>query len=180
MKTIKKILALAVTISIICSFAGCKKDDDKDSVSKPEISDEVKNSSDADSSAQSSLNEEAKSDSALLEEVTESLYGTWVVEKTVAYDGPLKDMAKQLYDIYYYVGAEYTFTKEGICQGPEDGVTSTFEVISDTKITGVSITDGQEYVHDYELNGDELVLYGTYTGAYANFGRCGAIHFVRK
>lgn len=129
---------------------------------------------------QSSLNEDVAEGLALLEEVTESIYGTWVVEKTVAYEGPLKEMARQMYDIYYYDGAEYIFNEDGICQGPQDGVTSTFEVISDTQITGVSVTDGQEYVHDYELNGDELILYGLYTGSYANYGRCGAIYFVRK
>jgi len=116
-----------------------------------------------------------------LEEVREGIVGTWVVVKNDIYDGPLKWLAQQWVDEYFYEGSEHIFTENGIFQCAEGKYVTTYEILSDTKISCVTVIGGDgEQIYDYELNGDEFVLYGNYYMDDVVIGHSNATYFKRK
>ncbi|MBE7019032.1 MAG: S-layer homology domain-containing protein [Ruminococcaceae bacterium] len=116
-----------------------------------------------------------------LEEVREGIVGTWVVVKNDIYDGPLKWLAQQWVDEYFYEGSEHIFTEDGIFQCAEGKYVTTYEILSDTKISCVTVIGGDgEQIYDYELNGDEFVLYGNYYMDDVVIGHSNATYFKRK
>ncbi len=109
-----------------------------------------------------------------------SLLGTWVVEKNEVYDGPLKEMTEKTMNILYYVGAEYTFKEDGTFSNADNSVSIKSKVLNDKQIQWEDIITGQKSSSDYELNGDELIVYANYTGDYADLGYAGATYYKRK
>lgn len=116
-----------------------------------------------------------------LAETKEEIVGTWVVEKHEIYEGPLKAMTEQATNMAYPIGSEHIFTEDGYFENGALNMTTTYRVINDYQISCVTMVgDTVEDIYDYELNGDELVLYGNYTGDYASYGHCNAMYFKRK
>lgn len=151
----KKIIALVLSVVAICSLSGCaNKEDTKTEQSNNEVvSQETENN---------------------------SLLGTWVVQKNEVYDGPLKREFKEMGDIYYYVGAEYEFTEDGKFQNADGTIAVNYEILNDKQISAAPLNSNEKLVYDYKLNGDEFILYGCYTGSYADLGYPSATYFKRK
>ena len=111
-----------------------------------------------------------------------------MVERSEVYDGLLKRMAEQWTQEYYYDGSEHVFTADGVYKATDGKYETTYEVLSDTKIKCVTVivfgdaTEqyGEEQIYDYELNGDEFVLYGNYYINGVTMGHCNAVYFKRK
>lgn len=115
------------------------------------------------------------------EEITFSvLEGTWVVEENEIFDGPMKSTAKNLAETYYPIGREFIFKDDGTFQSSDGKLSTKYEKISDKQLSVVAMNTGETMVHDYELNGDELIIYGNYNGDYAHYGHSVATHFKRK
>ena len=156
-----RLLALGLSLALICSFAGCKNKED------------VKNE-----------DVENKTSSETVESKTEdSIVGTWVVTKTEIYDGPLKSMVEQIANTYYYIGAEYEFTEDGIFKNADGTITTNYSILDNNKIHMIAVVGNRsENVNDYELNGDELVMYGSYHSDNSNeiLGHSSATYFKRK
>ena len=136
-------------------------------------------SSDQPSEAVSSVATEQPADS--LADVKEGIVGVWVVEKHEIYEGPMKDFAEQSTNMAYPIGSEHIFTEDGIFENSALKMSTTYKIINDHQISCVSMV-GQtvEDIYDYRLNGDELILYGNYTGDFASYGHCNAMYFKRK
>lgn len=116
-----------------------------------------------------------------LEATREGIVGTWVVVKNEIYEGPLKWLAEQWIDEYYYEGSEHIFTADGIFKCAGGKYETTYEILSDTKIKCVTVIGGEgEQIYDYELNDDEFVLYGNYYMDDIAIGHCNATYFKRK
>lgn len=168
----KKVVAFVLSVVAICSLAGCGN--------KEDIKAEKPNN---DVVSQETENEKTENN---------SIVGTWVVEKTEVYDGPLKELAQQVADACYYVGAEYEFTDDGIFRNVDGKIPDTqYSILNDNqilmkvvKVVGTGDKNIDENINDYELNGDEFILYGCYTGSYADFyensGYPCATYFKRK
>lgn len=158
----KRIIAIVMSVVTICSFAGCSdKEDTKTEKPKNEIVSQ----------------ETAETDN-------NGLVGTWVVTKTEAYDGPYKSMVEPALNIDHYVGAEYTFTADGFCKNAAGTMTTTYSILNDHQIlTKVVNGPRSENVSEYELNGDEFVLYCHYysdNNSKVPLSRTAAIYFKRK
>lgn len=144
----------------ICSLVGCgNKEDTKIENENNEIV------------SQTPQNEETENN---------GIVGTWIVEKNVAYEGPMKEIAEQALNIFYYNGSEHEFTEDGTFKSADEKIITKYEVLSDNKISCVTINNGETVIYDYELNGDEFILYGNYTGDYAHLGHSNAVYFKRK
>ena len=156
----KKIIALALSIAAVCSFAGCaeKEETKTDKPADEIVSEETENTETAEN----------------------GVVGTWVVEKHEAYDSPLKQMAEEMLDVYYYEGSEHTFKADGTFESGDGKIKLTYKVISDTQMSWVDVNTGVENINDYVLSGDELILYGNYTGDYAHLGYSNATYLKRK
>ena len=116
-----------------------------------------------------------------VEEVQKGIVGTWVVVKNDIYEGPLDWLAQQWVDEYFYEGSEHIFTEDGIFKCAEGKYVTTYEILSDTKISCVTVIGGEgEQIYDYELNGDEFVLYGNYYMDDVVIGHSNAVYFKRK
>lgn len=162
----KKIIALILSLTLLSSLTGCrhnapaeseKEDKPKNetvSQKKPEIQDAPAENN--------------------------SLVGTWVVTKTEVYDGPLKAMAEQLTNTYFYVGSEHEFTADGIYKSADGKMTTNYSILDENHITMTEIGTGNAVIYDYELNGDEYIQYGNYTGTAADLGHANAVYFRRK
>ena len=163
----KKLVAFILCLLTITAFSGCGKKEDaqKDMLDNEVISQETEK-------------EEVK------ETENNSLVGTWVVTKTEVYDGPLKAVAEQLANTYYYVGAEYEFTDDGIFKNADGTITSNYSILDDKQILmEVVIGNRSKNVNEYELNGDEFVLYGNYysdNNSMVPLSRASATYFKRK
>ncbi|MBR5239746.1 MAG: lipocalin family protein [Clostridia bacterium] len=158
----KRLCAMLSVVALCFSLAGCQNN----SASQP------------DGEAQPVATEQPANP---LAETKEGMVGTWVVERYEIYEGPLKDMAEQATKMGYPVGSEHIFTEDGYFENTALKMTTTYEVINDHQISCVTmIGDTVEEIYDYELNGDELVLYGNYTGDFASYGHCNAMYFKRK
>ena len=154
--TMKKIIALALSVVVICSLAGCANKET--------------------TPAQSNNGSVSKK----TETENNSIVGTWVVTKTEVYDGPLKEMAEQITNTYYYVGSEHEFTADGIYKNADGTLTTNYSMLSENQIIMTEIGSGNAIIYDCELNGDEYVQYGKYTGTAANLGYSNAVYFKRK
>lgn len=151
----KRIIALVLSIVAICCLAGCgDKDDTKAGKSDKGVVSQEKGKTD--------------------------LVGTWVVTKSEAYDGPLKAMVEQLLSTYYYVGSEHVFTADGVFKTADGKLATKYSVLDENHITMTDLGSGEAVIYDYELNGDEFVMYGNYTGLAADLGHSNVVHFKRK
>lgn len=159
----KRIIALVLSVVAICSLAGCgNKEDTK--TEKPN-------------------NEVVSQETEKEQTDNNSIVGTWVVEKTEVYDGPLKSMVEQIANTYYYIGAEYEFTEDGIFKNADGTITTNYSILDNNKIHMIAVVGNRsENVNDYELNGDELVMYGSYHSDNSNeiLGHSSATYFKRK
>ena len=162
----KKIIALTLSLAVICTLMGCRhhapatpQKDDKpkiESVSQkaPEVQD--------------------------VQAENNSLVGTWVVTKTEVYDGPLKTMMEQIVNTYYYVGSEHEYTVDGVYKSADGKLPATqYSILNENQII-MNTYNGESTIYDYELNGDEFVQYGNYTGTAADLGHPVAVYFKRK
>lgn len=156
----KKIIALVLSVVLICSLAGCANKETNPA-----------QSNNGSVSQKTETTEKTKSN---------SIVGTWVVEKTEVYDGPLKEMAEQITNTYYYVGSEHEFTADGIYKNADGTLTTNYSMLSENQIIMTEIGSGNAIIYDCELNGDEYVQYGKYTGTAANLGHSNAVYFKRK
>ncbi len=151
----KKVVAFVLSVVAICSLAGCgnKEDTKAEKPNNEVVSQETENN---------------------------SIVGTWVVTKTEVYDGPLKAMAEQITNTYYYVGSEHEFTADGIYKSDDAKLPATqYNILNENQII-MNTYNGESTIYDYELNGDEYVQYGNYTGTYAHLGHSNAVYFKRK
>ena len=161
----KKVVAFVLSVVAICSLAGCGNKED------------IK--------AEKPNNEVVSQETEKEQTENNSIVGTWVVEKTEVYEGQYKLMAKQLVDTLYYVGAEYEFTADGVFKNADGTLTTNYGILSDNLIhMKVVAGDGtrNENVNEYELNGDEFVLYGNYysdSNSTEPLGRVSATYFKR-
>ena len=115
------------------------------------------------------------------EEITFSaLEGTWVIEKNEIFDGPMKSTAQNMTETYYPIGREFIFKDDGTFHSADGKLSTKYEKINDKQLSVIAANTGETMVHDYELNGDELIIYGDYTGDYAHYGHSVATHFRRK
>lgn len=153
----KKILIALLSLSAILSVAGCKEEEKEQTQPTSEPNEVVVST---------------------VEQEEETIVGKWVVEKNEVFDGPLKREFQEMGEMYYYEGAEYEFTEDGEFKNTDGTISITYKVISETNIEATTMT-GETYVYDYELNGDKLILYSCYTGAYEDLGYPAATHFNR-
>ena len=159
----KRVVSLCLSLILVFSFAGCKnKEDTKTEKPNNEIVSEEKSQTE-----------------------NNSIVGTWVVEKTEVYEGPIKAVMEQIAETYYYVGAEYEFTADGVFKNADGTITTNYSILNDNQILmKVVVGNTSENINDYELNGDEFILYGCYTGSnadlYADLGYPSATYFKRK
>lgn len=155
----KKLIAFILCLSSLTLFSGCgKKEDTKKDTPNNEVIAETEN---------------AKTDN-------NSLVGTWVVTKTEVYDGPLKKMAEQITNTYFSVGSEHEFTADGIYKNADGTHTTKYSILDENHLTMTDIGSGEAVIYDYELNGDEFVQYGNYTGTAAHLGHSNAVYMKRK
>lgn len=156
----KKIITIILCLSTITAFSGCGKKEDaqKDMPDNEVISQET---------------EKAQTDN-------NSVIGTWIVEKNEVYDGPMKEIVEQTMSTMYYPGTECVFKEDGVYEVKNNSMVMKYEVLSDTQMQWENISTGQKDINDYELNGDELILYVHYTGGYSHLGHAGATYFKRK
>ena len=157
----KKVVALILIVVATCSLAGCDNLAISDFLSNYNIL------------ADYDIKENLKTQN-------NSIVGVWTIEEHVIYDGPMEEWVEDIRDNIYYVGAEFEFTEDGIFRSADGKLSTEYEVLSDNKISCVEINSDKTVDYDYELNGDELVLYGKYTGSYAHYGHANAIYFNRK
>lgn len=139
----KKSIIFILCLSALITFSGCgnKEDTKKEKPNNEVVSQETEK-------------EETENN---------SIVGTWVVEKTKVYDGPLKSMVEQIANTYYYIGAEYEFTADGIFKNADGTITTNYSILDNNKIHMIAVIGNRsETVNDYKLNGDELVMYGSY------------------
>ena len=62
-----------------------------------------------------------------------------------------------------------------------DGTYSTkYSILDENHISMTDMGSGDATMYDYELNGDEYVQYGIYTGTAAHLGHSNAVYFKRK
>ena len=82
---------------------------------------------------------------------------------------------------YFPIGSEHQYTADGIYINA-DGVHSTKYKILDENHLEMTTLEGNiaTVIYDYELNGDELVQYGNYSGDYAKYGHSNAVYLKRK
>lgn len=152
----KKIIAFALSVVAICSFVGCSN---KEETKTEKNNDEI-------------VSQETENN---------SIVGTWIVEKTEIYDGPLKQWMKETFDKYYPVGSEWEFTADNkIKSCSDESLTTNYRLISDTEIEIIAINNGEVNKQEYELNGDTLIQYGLYNGDFSKYGRANAIYYKRK
>ena len=175
----KKIIILILCLSTLVAFTGCgSKDDEK--AEKPEKEAVSQKAEDTKNEADAPKEEEQDP----VEKVKADIVGTWVVEKSDVYESPWKAITQQIAKTYYYPGAEYEFTADGIFRKTDGTLTSNYEILSDSRISMKSVvgdnTGNNE--NDFELNGDEFILYGDYyDDTYSvPLGRAGATYFRRK
>ena len=154
----KKILIALLSLSAILSVAGCKEEEKEQTQPTSEPNEVVVST---------------------VEQEEETIVGKWVVEKSEAFDGPMKNQFQEMLKVYYYEGAEYEFTEDGEFKNPDGTLKTNYKVISDTQIEIDTIT-GEKSVYDYELDGDKLILYACYTGDFVGMGYPGAVCFNRK
>ena len=159
MKNMIKIIAILLMAATISSFAAC---DNKDDVKTEGGENGVVTEEPADEKAE------------------ESVYGTWIVEKNEAFEGPMKAEAQRLLDEYYAIGSEHIFMEDGTFKSADGKISSTFEVVSDKLLRCVAMNTGEAILYDYELNGDEFILYGNYNGNLAHLGHSNVVYFKRK
>lgn len=156
----KKVVAFVLSVVAICSLVGCgNKEDTK--AKKPN-------------------NEVVSQETEKAETDNNSIVGTWVVTKTEVYDGPLKSMAEQMVNTYYFVGSEHEYTADGIYKSDDANLPATqYNILNENQII-MNTYNGESTIYDYELNGDEFIQYGNYTGTTANLGHPLAVYFKRK
>lgn len=154
----KRVVSLCLSLILVFSFAGCKN--------KEDIKTEKPN------------NEIVSGEKAKTE--NNSIVGTWVVVKTEVYEGPLKAMAEQMVNTYYFVGSEHEYTADGIYKSDDAKLPATQYNILDENQIIMNTYNGESTIYDYELNGDELVQYGNYTGTAVDLGHPMAVYFKRK
>lgn len=157
----KKVIAFVLSVIAICSLAGCGNKED--------------------AKAKKPNNEVISQETEKAKKEHNSIYGTWVVEKYEVYDGPFKRDWEKIFEKYYYQGSEWEFTNENkvVCY-TDKNLTTSFKIISDTEIEIIAVNNGKAERHEYELNGDTLILYGLYSGDFSKYGRANAIYFKRK
>ena len=154
----KKLIAFILCLSTLTAISACgKKEDTKKDIPNNEV-----------------VSQET--------EKTEnnSIVGTWVVTKTEVYDGPLKAMAERITNMYYSVGSEHVFTADGVYKTADGTLTTQYSMLSENQIIMTEIGSGNAVIYDCELNGDEYVQYGNYTGTAAHLGHSNAVYFKRK
>lgn len=155
----KRVVSLCLSLILVFSFAGCKNKEDI-KTDKPN-------------------NEIVSGEKAEID--NNSIYGTWVVEKTEVYDGPMRVFMLETFEKYYYQGSEWEFAKDNKIVCCEDKTLSTpFKIISDTELEIISVSDGKTQIQEYELDGDTLIQYGLYSGDFSKYGRANAIYYKRK
>lgn len=168
MTTKKRIISLILSLMVIIPLAACgNKEEPKE---QPDSAVALQDK------AETTETENTQTEN-------DSIVGTWVVEKTEVYDGPYKAMLEPSLNADYYVGAEYKFTADGICKSADGTMTTTYIILNDHQIhTKVVEGPRSENISEYELNGDELVLYCHYYSNDSNLplSRTGAIYFKRK
>lgn len=156
----KKVVAFVLSVVAICSLVGCgNKEDTK--TEKPN-------------------NEVVSQETEKEQTDNNSIVGTWVVTKTEVYNGPLKSMVEQITNTYFYVGSEHEFTADGIYKNADGTITTNYSILDENHITMTDIGSGDATMYDYELNGDEYVQYGIYTGTASHLGHSNAVYFKRK
>ena len=154
----KRVVSLCLSLILVFSFAGCKN--------KEDIKTEKPN------------NEIVSGEKAKTE--NNSIVGTWVVVKTEVYEGPLKAMAEQMVNTYYFVGSEHEYTADGIYKSDDANLPATqYNILNENQII-MNTYNGESTIYDYELNGDEFVMYGNYTGTAVDLGHPMAVYFNRK
>ena len=166
----KRILIICLLLTLLFTFSGCgeKEEPKKDDIKQEDVTKE-----DAKEENSPSEKEDAKT--------SNSIVGDWVVEKNEVYEGPMKATAEKAMEVIYYVGAEFTYHEDGTFTSVDfKNVEMKYNILSDNQMEWINVTTGQTDVNDYELNGDNLVVYCHYTGDYASAGYAGAIYFTRK
>lgn len=156
----KKSIIFILCLSVLITFSGCGNNEDTKS-EKPK-------------------NEVVSQETEKEQTENNSIVGTWVVTKTEVYDGPLKSMAEQIVNTYYYVGSEHEYTADGIYKSDDANLPATqYNILNENQII-MNTYNGESTIYDYELNGDEFIQYGNYTGTTANLGHPLAVYFKRK
>lgn len=163
----KKFIVFALSVVVLFSSAGC-------SCNKQKKGDAITE----------------KPKNAVVSQETEkanpkdSIIGTWVVTRTEIYDSPVKSWAEQVAETYYYVGAEYEFTADGIFKNADGTIYSNYNILNDNQVR-MEVVEGtrSENICEYELNGDEFVLYGHYysdDNSNVPLGYASATYYKRK
>lgn len=155
----KKIQLLFLCVSLLLVFGGCSKEDAKTEVEAPKITREQPSSADTGE---------------------DSLLGTWVVQTYEVYDGPLKREFEEQGKLFYFEGAEYTFTEDGQFTNADGSACVSYELLDGNKISAAPIGSTEAMVYDYVLDGDTFILYGCYTGDFEDMGYPCATYFTRK
>lgn len=155
----KKIWLFSLCISLLFLFGGCSKDDAKVEEETTEIT------------AEETISADTSED---------SLLGTWVVKTYEVYDGPLKREFEEQGKVFYFEGAEYTFTEDGRFTNADGSACIQYEVLDGNQISASPIGSTEKLVYDYVLDGDNLILYGCYTGDFEGMGYPCATYFTRK
>lgn len=152
-----RLLALGLSLALICSFAGCKNKED------------VKNK-----------DVENKTSTETVESKTEdSVIGTWIVEKYEVYDGPIKRECEELCKQFYYSGSEYEFTQDKFKAVFDESLTTTYKILNDNEMEILTLAN-ESLIYDYELTSDSLVLHSNYTGNLEPLGYCMSLYLKRK
>lgn len=154
----KRVVSLCLSLILVFSFAGCKN--------KEDIKTEKPN------------NEIVSGEKAKTE--NNSIVGTWVVTKTEIYNGPLKGMVEQITNTYFFVGSEHEFTADGVYKNADGTYSTKYSILDENHISMTDMSSGDSTMYDYELNGDEYVQYGIYTGTASHLGHSNAVYFKRK
>ena len=156
----KKSIIFILCLSVLITFSGCGNNEDTKS-EKPK-------------------NEVVSQETEKEQTENNSIVGTWVVTKTEVYDGPLKAMAEQITNTYFYVGSEHEFTADGVYKNADGTYSTKYSILDENHISMTDMGSGDATMYDYELNGDEYVQYGIYTGTAAHLGHSNAVYFKRK
>ena len=62
----------------------------------------------------------------------------------------MKQEFEQMGSLYYYEGAEYVFTEDGVFKSADNSVSTDYELLSDTQFRMTATNSNESFVYDYE------------------------------